>query len=63
MSCVCGRLLRVLLGGAILDDGLDGLGKGVHDGFDVLGGLMDFVRGSLVMLSIPFVHCAVKVHV
>ena len=56
-------MLRVLVGGAVLHNGLDGLGKGVHDGLDVLGGLMDLVRLCLAMLPKPFVHCAIDVHV
>ena len=56
-------MLRVLVGGAVFKDGLEGLGEAVHDGLDVLGGLVDLVRWSLVVLAVPFVRCAVDVHV
>ena len=35
----------------------------VGDGLDVFGGLVDFLRWSLVVLAVPFVRCAVDVHV
>ena len=63
MRGVGGGLLRVLVDGAVFDDGLEGLGEAVHDGLDVPGGVVDFVRWSLVVLAVPLIRCAVDVHV